>query len=148
MPNVRRRLIASLTTLAACLGAACREVRQPPVVTPVPAHFAVAESLRLRGQSAEALPRFRALRDSLASAGDTAGLWRAQVGIAESLSRLAQQDSALAAINEALRFTQGDPRREGQTLTTRSFFFAQQARFDAAMADAVRARDLGRASVN
>jgi CHAT domain-containing protein len=133
-------------TLVACLVAACREVRQPPVVTPVPAHFAVAESLRLRGQSAEALPRFRALRDSLANAGDTAGIWRAQVGIAESLNRLGRQDSALAAINEALRFTQGDPRREGQTLTSRSFFFAQQARFDEAMADAVRARDLGRVS--
>ena len=146
LPNVEARGITRVALLTACALAACRETRRPPVVTPVPAHFAVAESLRLQGQSAEALPRFRALRDSLARAGDTAGLWRAQLGMAEALNRLAQQDSAWAAINEALRFAQGDPVREGRTLTTRSFFLAQQARFDEAMADGVRARDLGRAS--
>jgi len=144
MPNVRG--VTSVAMLVACTFGACREARRPPVVTPVPAHFAVAESLRLRGQSAEALPRFRALRDSLARAGDTAGLWRAQIGVAEALNRLTQHDSAWAAINEALRFAQGDPVREGRTLTTRSFFLAQQARFEEAMADGIRARDLGRAS--
>lgn len=146
-PNVPRRTIW-IALLAAWAAVACREVRRPPVVTPVPPHFAVAESLRLRGQSAEALPRFRALRDSLAAAGDTAGLWRAQLGIAESLSRLGQGDSAMAAIDEALRFAQGDPRREGNTLTTRSLFHAQRARFDEALNDGIRARDLGRASGN
>jgi hypothetical protein len=92
MPNVRG--VTSVAMLVACTFGACREARRPPVVTPVPAHFAVAESLRLRGQSAEALPRFRALRDSLARAGDTAGLWRAQIGVAEALNRLTQHDSA------------------------------------------------------
>jgi CHAT domain-containing protein len=143
-PNVRACAVAAL--LAVPVVTSCREARRPPVVTPVPAHFAVAESLRLRGQSAEALPRFRALRDSLAAAGDTAGLWRAQVGVAEALNRLGQQDSAWAAINEALRFAQTDPVRQGRTLTTRSFFLEQWARFDESMADAMRARELARAS--
>lgn len=143
-PNARAG--APVTVVALCMLIACREARTPPVVTAVPAHFAVAESLRLRGQSAEALPRFRALRDSLARAGDTVGLWRAQLGIAEALNRLGQQDSAWAAINEALRLAGGDPGREARTLTTRSFFLAQWARFDESMADAVRARDLARTS--
>lgn len=143
VPNARTCATIAVTV---SLGvAACREGRRPPAVNPVPAHFAVAESLRLRGQSADALPRFRALRDSLARAGDTVGLWRAQVGVAEALNRLGQQDSAWAAINDALRFAQGDPGREGRTLTTRSFFLEQWARFDESMADAVHARDLGRA---
>ena len=144
LPSVRLGIAGVL--LAAGVVAACREGRQPPVVSAVPAHFAVAESLRLRGQSADALPRFRALRDSLARAGDTVGLWRAQVGLAESLNRLGQQDSAWAAINDALRFAQGDPGREGRTLTSRSFFLEQWARFEESMADAVRARDLARAT--
>ena len=142
MPNARTGVAAAV--LVGCVAAACREARQPPAVSPVPAHFAVAESLRLRGQSAEALPRFRALRDSLARAGDTVGLWRAQVGVAEALNRLGQQDSAWAAINDALRLAQGDPGREGRTLATRSFFLEQWARFEESMADAVRARDLAR----
>ena len=143
VPNARTCATIAVTVSVGVAG--CREGRQPPAVNPVPAHFAVAESLRLRGQSADALPRFRALRDSLARAGDTVGLWRAQVGVAEALNRLGQQDSAWAAINDALRFAQGDPGREGRTLTTRSFFLEQWARFDESMADAVRARDLGRA---
>ena len=145
VPNVSRRTVW-LVLPAACAVAACREVRRPPAVAPVPPHFAVAESLRLRGQSAEALQRFRVLRDSLAAAGDTAGLWRAQLGVAEALNRLGQRDSALVAVTEALRFAQSDPRRQGGTLTTRSFFLAQYARFEEAMADAVRARDLARSS--
>src|SRR5688572_13351720 len=141
-PNVRAG--TAVTMVMMCTLIACREARRPPSVTAVPAHFAVAESLRLGGQSAEALPRFRALRDSLARAGDTAGLWRAQLGIAEALNRLGQQDSAWGAINEALRLAGGDPEREGRTLTARSFFLAQWARFDESMADAIRARDLAR----
>jgi tetratricopeptide (TPR) repeat protein len=138
--------IAILGVVAGGAFLACREPRRPPEVTPVPAHFAVAESLRLRGQSAEALPRFRTLRDSLAQTTDTAGLWRAQMGVAEALMRLGQPDSAWAAYNEAMRLAQGNPGREGRTLTSRSFFLEQRARLDEAMADAVRARDIARAS--
>jgi CHAT domain-containing protein/tetratricopeptide (TPR) repeat protein len=135
-----------LGVMAGAVLLACRETRRPPEVTAVPAHFAVAESLRVRGQSSEALPRFRALRDSLARTPDTAGLWRAQMGIADALMRLGQADSAWAAYNEAMGLTQNDPTREGRTLTARSFFLAQRSRLDEAMADALRARDLARAS--
>jgi CHAT domain-containing protein/Tfp pilus assembly protein PilF len=140
--------VAMLGVIAGGALLACREARRPPEVTPVPAHFAVAESLRLRGQSADALPRFRALRDSLALTSDTAGRWRAQMGVAEALMRLGQSDSAWVAYTEAMQLAQGNRAREARTLTARSFFLAQRARLDEAMADAVRALDLARASAD
>jgi CHAT domain-containing protein/tetratricopeptide (TPR) repeat protein len=128
---------------AGCLAlAACREVRPPPEVRVLPA-FATAESLRLRGRSAEALPYFERLRDSFAVAGDTAGLWRAQFGIAESLNRMNQPDSSRAMYVVALRLAAGNPQREGDTRVGRSAFFAQRGEFDSAMADAEIARDIG-----
>ena len=128
---------------AGCLAlAACREVRPPPEVR-VPPAFATAESLRLRGRSAEALPYFERLRDSFAVAGDTAGLWRAQFGIAESLNRINQPDSSRVMYAIALRLAAGSPQREGDTRVGRSAFFAQRGEFDSAMADAQSARDIG-----
>jgi CHAT domain-containing protein/tetratricopeptide (TPR) repeat protein len=122
--------------------AACRETRRPIEVA-IPPAFAVAESLRLRGRSAEALPHFERLRDSFALAGDTAGLWRSQTSIAESLNRLNQVDSSRAMYAVALRLAAGNPQREADTRISRSAFFAQRAQFDSAMADAQIARDLG-----
>ena len=121
----------------------------PPVVRrvndrrqSVPAHFAVAESLRLRGRPLMRPPVPRSSGRSLALGYVV--LWRAQVGVAEAQSpRSAGQ--RVGRDNDALRFAQGDPGREGRTLTTRSFFLEQWARFEESMADAVRARDLGRA---
>ena len=141
VPNARRSALA--VVLGACtVAAACREGRRPPEVR-VPPAFAVAESLRLRGRSAEALPHFERLRDSFALAGDTAGLWRAQTGIAESLNRLNQVDSSRAMYALALRLAAGNPQREGDTRIGRSAFFAQRGEFDSAMADAEIARELG-----
>ncbi|HET6701742.1 MAG TPA: CHAT domain-containing protein [Gemmatimonadaceae bacterium] len=126
---------------------ACREARRPPEVR-IPPAFAVAESLRLRGRSAEALPHFERLRDSFALAGDTAGLWRAQTSIAESLNRLNRVDSSRATYAIALRLAAGNPQREADTRIGRSAFFAQRGEFDSAMVDGQIARDLGAQSRN
>ncbi len=140
LPDARTAALVAVVTTSAV--AACREVRRPPEVR-IPPAFAVAESLRLRGRSAEALPHFERLRDSFALAGDTAGLWRAQTGIAESLNRLNQVDSSRAMYALALRLASGDRQREGDTRIGRSAFFAQRGEFDSAMVDAEIARDLG-----
>ena len=140
MPNARA--VALAAALVACAAVACREVRRAPEVR-IPPAFAVAESLRLRGRSAEALPHFERLRDSFALAGDTAGLWRAQTSIAEALNRLNRVDSARTTYVLALRLAAGDPQREADTRIGRSAFFAQRGEFDSAMVDAEIARDLG-----
>lgn len=140
MHNARPFWIAALITVGVV--AACREARRPPEVR-IPPAFAVAESLRLRGRSAEALPHFERLRDSFAIAGDTAGLWRAQTSIAESLNRLNRVDSSRATYALALRLAAGNPQREADTRIPRSAFFAQRGEFDSAMVDAHIARDLG-----
>ena len=70
LPNARAPMLAALLVAGAV--SACREARRPPEVR-IPPAFAVAESLRLRGRSAEALPHFERLRDSFALAASRLG---------------------------------------------------------------------------
>jgi CHAT domain-containing protein len=75
--------------------------------------FHVADSLRDNGLFRLARPRYRALRDSLAAAGDSLQLWRAELWWGYALARVGQVDSARAALETALALAGSSPVRQG-----------------------------------
>jgi tetratricopeptide (TPR) repeat protein len=150
---VRRAKAAALgrvsrAALALAVGVAavrCEGHRAQPSLAPDPA-FAAADSLRQEGRSALALERFQALRDTFAARGDSARLWRAQLGTADALMRLGRRDSASAALEVALALAGDDPAREGRTRHVRSILLDRQGLFDSALVEATRALELAQAA--
>ncbi|MGE0552089.1 MAG: CHAT domain-containing protein [Gemmatimonadales bacterium] len=130
---------AALVGVALALLAACRDLSPPP-----PSPFATADSLLAERRFAQAHPHFRRLRDSLAATTDTAGWWKAQLWWAQTLLRLGRADSSEAAIRDALALAGTDPARQGWTLWLRCGVSSRLGRFEAAIADCGRARELAR----
>ena len=145
--NVRtsRTLAGTLAATGLLAAVACEGHRAQPSLAPDPA-FAVADSLRREGRSAQALERFTALRDSFAMRGDTARLWRAQVWTADALMRLGRRDSASAALDLALVLAGDDPAREARTRHIRSVLLDRHGLFDSALVEATRALELAQAA--
>jgi CHAT domain-containing protein len=122
-----------LTFSALILVAACGERpverRTASAISP----FHLADSLREDGRFAEALPRYRALRDSFAQVGDSASLWQAQLWWAEALLRSGKRDSAQAALDQEMVWSKGNRAREGWTLYVRSLLLHRQGKLDSAL---------------
>jgi hypothetical protein len=91
--------LAALVWLAAC-------ARDDAVETA----FRAADSLRLNGRFADALPRYAALKDSLLTA-DSVVRWRAQTGWAETLLRTGKLPEAAAALDVGRGLAGGDSLR-------------------------------------
>jgi CHAT domain-containing protein/tetratricopeptide (TPR) repeat protein len=123
--------------------AACAD-HAPHARSRLDAAFHAADSLRLEGRFAQASPILHALRDSLARAGDSAGLWRAELWWGDALLGTRQFDSARAALREAFALVRGDSAREGWTLSEHSLLLDRIGHFDSAAAEALRARALAR----
>ncbi len=124
--------------LSACVDRAPR----PP--TPLDLAFQVADSLRLEGRFAQAAPILLALRDSLAVAGDTAGVWRADLWLADALIGVRQMDSARTELAAAFALAGADADREAWIRNERSLLLDRLGKFDSATAEAMHARELAR----
>ncbi len=131
---------AVLILLVACHGADSR----PPAGSRSP--FFTADSLRDEGRFAQMLPRYRELRDSFASAGDTANLWRAQLWWSEGLIRNQRRDSARVALTETMALARGDRDREGWTRWRWCGLYSGLGQSDSAISECQRAIELGRAT--
>ncbi|HWP37630.1 MAG TPA: CHAT domain-containing tetratricopeptide repeat protein [Gemmatimonadales bacterium] len=117
--------------------AACAE---QPRVSP----FARADSLREEGLFRDAHPLYRALRDSLAAAGDTTGWWRAELWWAQTLMRLGHGDSAAAAIEQTFRLARNDGGRLGWTRLMKCGLWSRQGQTDSAVAECTRGLEAAR----
>ncbi|MDH5234223.1 MAG: CHAT domain-containing protein [Gemmatimonadota bacterium] len=104
-----------------------------------------ADSLRIEGRFAEALPRFRALRDSLQDSSDGDLRWRVQAGWAEMLLRTGRLDSARVALDDARAMATGDRRREARTHYVRVLLLHRQGKLDSALMEAAAALEGARA---
>jgi CHAT domain-containing protein/tetratricopeptide (TPR) repeat protein len=122
-----------LLAVAAACGPAPDAARDP---------FTTADSLLALRRFPQAHPEFRRLRDSLQTAGDTAGWWKAQLWWGQTLMRLGRADSSEAAIARALDLAGSDPSRRGWTLWLRCGLSARLGRFDRSMEDCAAARAL------
>ena len=142
--NARWAGPAALTSLLLVL-AACREraVRSP---SRLDAAFHIADSLRLEGRSPQASPILRALRDSFALTHDTAGLWRAELWWSDALLGRGHADSARLELDRAFTLIGADRNREGWVRNERSLLFDRLGQFDSAATEALRARQLARAT--
>ena len=107
--------------------------------------LAAADSIRIEGRFAEALPLYRALRDSLAGSPDIDLLWRAQTGWAEMLLRTGRLDSARVALDDARTMAAGDRRREARTHYVRVLLLHRRGQLDSALSHAVIALEGARA---
>lgn len=125
---------ACLVVVAACSGRHGRETGRSP--------FATADSLRLAHRMSAAAARYRVLRDSFAGLGDTAALWRAEVGLSDASIRLDRPDSARRGLETSRRLAGSDPDRMGRTLVEWSIFYDRQGIFDSALDAATRGRVL------
>jgi tetratricopeptide (TPR) repeat protein len=108
--------------------------------------FDTADSLRNQRRWAQAHPHYRRLRDSLASTGDTANWWRAQIWWAQTLMRLGRTDSSEAAIRDGFDLAGTDASRQGWTYWQRCALWSRLGRFEPALEDCGRARDLAERS--
>lgn len=122
-------LVIASTFLAGC--------DRPRDVTHGP--LAAADSLRIEGRFAEALPRYRALVDSLAGSPDVDLRWRAQTGWAEMLLRTGRLDSARVALDDARTMATGDRRREARTHYVRVLLLHRRGQLDSALHHAILA---------
>ncbi len=134
----RQQRQAALLIVAAlgCVGTG-GDVGLPP-----PPRLALADSLRASGRVSEAVDHYRILRDSLASARDTANLWRASIAYANALTRLSRFDSARAVLSQASALAQGDKRREAALHTQRALMQSRRGRLDSALVEARLAQRL------
>lgn len=112
--------------------------------SPPPPRLALADSLRASGRVSEALDHYRVLRDSLASARDTANLWRASIAYANALTRLSRFDSAQVVLAQASHLAAGDKRREASLRTQRALMHSRRGRLDSALIEARLAQRLAR----
>lgn len=109
---------------------------------PPPPRLLLADSLRARGRVAEAVDHYRILRDSLASAQDTANLWRASIAYANALTRLSRFDSASVVLSQASPLVNNDKRRESALRTQRALMHSRRGRLDSALVEADLAQRL------
>ena len=126
-----RVLLIVLAAGAACGGSGDRSTGVGP--------FAAADSLRIAGRYAEALPHFRTLRDSLTGSADSALRWRAETGWAEMLLRTGRLDSARLVLEDVWQLAGGDPRREARTHYVRGLLLHRLGRLDSALVEAAAA---------
>jgi tetratricopeptide (TPR) repeat protein len=101
--------------------------------------FHLADSLRDEGRFLKAHPLYRRLRDSIALAGDSADLWRAQTWWAYTLIRTNRTDSASTALQLAMELADGRPERESWTRWVRCSRFSRIGQSDSAIADCTNA---------
>jgi CHAT domain-containing protein len=137
---VRAARVAAVAFVAgaAIAGAACRGG------APARSPFATADSLRNEGRFAQMEPVYRALRDSFARAGDTAGQWRAELWWAEALLRNQRRDSVRVALAELTALANGDHRRAGWTGWRWCSFYSTQGKSDSAVSACTGAIALAR----
>lgn len=107
--------------------------------------MAAADSIRIEGRFAEALPLYRTLVDSLAGSPDVDLRWRAQTGWAEMLLRTGRLDSARVALDDARSMATGDRRREARTHYVRVLLLHRRGQLDSALDHAVVALEGARA---
>ena len=131
-----------LAVVAAVIGCAER----PGTSASIDAAFRSADSLARDGRTALSVPRYRTLRDSFATLGDTAAEWRAQLWLAEGLLRQGKRDSALAEFDQAARLAAGDSDRTGWTRYVHSIFMDRIGHFDSALTEASSAARIGEAT--
>ncbi len=112
--------------------------------TDVPAPLVVADSLRIEGRFAEALPVYRAVRDSLVSSPDSALRWQTQVGWAEMMLRTGRLDSARVALDDARAMAGGDAGRLARTRYVRTLLLHRMGKLDSALIEAGAALAGGR----
>ena len=130
------RVVLPTLLAGVATGAACRGPARSP--------FATADSLRGAARWAQATPRYAALADSFRRTNDTADLWRAELWYGDGLMRQGRQDSARVALERAMALNRGDPKREGWVRQVRSILLDRQGKFDSALVDASRSRELAR----
>lgn len=142
LPVLRDRLalyIGVLVVLSACAD------RPPGLTRSAPkSAFTLADSLRTLERYAEALPLYRHLRDSLTSAGDTAGWWKAELWWGYGQMRLGHRDSAEQALARTRELVGGSEERQAWTSVVTSNLLSLQGRLDSGVVEAERARDLAR----
>lgn len=134
----RRYAVLFIVSALGCVGGG-GDVSRPP-----PPRLVLADSLRARGRVSEAVDHYRILRDSLASARDTANLWRASIAYANALTRLSRFDSASAVLSHASTLAEGDKRREAALRTQRALMHSRRGRLDSALVEARFAQRLAR----
>ncbi len=138
-----KKLPSSLRCLALLLATFCRST--PPADSRSASPFTVADSLQHDGRFREAVPIYRALRDSLAGAHDTAGYWRAELWLSQMLWRTRQRDSATAAVEQAMLLARGNAAREGWTYWGECSIWSGRGMSDSAVTACSRSLALSRA---
>ena len=128
------RRLATIAFASAALAACGRD-------DAVDGAFRAADSLRLNGRFAEALPRYATLKDSLVNA-DSGVRWRAHNGWAEALLRTGKLREAVAALDEARSLAGSDSVRQGRTRWARSLLLHRQGKLDSAVTEAREATRL------
>lgn len=126
----RRRLRAALALVVVAGACASDDA--------VESAFRAADSLKLNGRFADAVPRYLALKDSLVTA-DSVVRWRAQTGWAEGLLRTGKLPQAATALDEARGLAGGDSVRLGTTRYVRSMLLHRQGKLDSALVEAIGA---------
>jgi CHAT domain-containing protein/tetratricopeptide (TPR) repeat protein len=124
--------------LLAAVVAGCRDREASPRA------LFLADSLKLEGRYAEAMPRYAALLDSLSVVGDSTYRWRAQIGWAETLLRTGRLDSARVALDSARSMAGNDTQRAARTRYVRSLLLHRQGKLDSALAEAGAAMEMSR----
>lgn len=130
------RLWALVLSLLACVDSPSRAPAHSP--------FKLADSLRILEQYRPALVHYARLRDSLGAAGDTAGLWKAELWWGYSQLRMGNPDSASQAMAHARALAGTEPERLAWTHVLTSNLLSLQGQFDTATVEAQRGRDLAR----
>jgi CHAT domain-containing protein/tetratricopeptide (TPR) repeat protein len=142
VPDYYRCVGLALIVGSAACGSPSRDP-SPPDAQPR-SSFTIADSLRELEHYAEALPRYRRLSGSLAAAGDSAQWWKAELWWSYSQMRLGQLDSAGERLERAKLLVGSDLDRRAWTHIVSSNLLSLQGRFDSAVVEAERGRDLAR----
>ena len=142
IPEYHRYVGLALIVGSAACGSPPRDTRAAD--TEPRSAITVADSLRELERYAEALPHYGRLGDSLAAAGDSAGWWKAELWWSYSQMRLGQLDSAGQRLERAKRLAGSDLDRRAWTHIVSSNLLSLRGRFDSAVVEAERGRDLAR----
>lgn len=134
MRRAHLHAVAAMMMLAGCGERATTRVNLAPG-----SPFQLADSLRDGGRFLAAAPLYRALRDSLEQAGDSANLWRAQLWWAYMLYRTNRPDSSVPEIERAMRLANGNTIREGWTRWVRCGRYSRVGQSDSAIDECAHA---------
>ena len=127
------------------LACGCRKAREDDT-SPVKLAFAAADSLRIEGRSALAAVRYKSLRDSFETRGDTSSWWQAQLWLADALLRQGKRDSAELAMTTVTALAGRNANRVGWTRYEQSIFLDRVGKFDLALVEAKAAQSIGNAT--